>query len=69
MEPGKKQETGKANKHIDELQHEVENAHHQAEEDIAKDPEFSIHSPNDDLDEGEISRLGEDIPGIMEGDD
>lgn len=31
-----------------------------AEQDIAKDPELSIHSKNDDLDEGELARLGGD---------
>jgi len=35
-------------------------AHDQAEKDILSDPELSIHSPNDDLDEGETARLGED---------
>ena len=35
-------------------------AHEQAEQDIEKDPELSIHSPNDDLDEGETARLGDD---------
>jgi hypothetical protein len=35
------------------------NAHEQAEKDIENDPEFSAHSPNDDLDEGESARLGE----------
>jgi hypothetical protein len=35
-------------------------AHEQAEKDIDNDPEFSAHSPNDDLDEGELARLGED---------
>jgi hypothetical protein len=40
-------------------------AHEQAEHDIAEDPDLSIHSPNDDLDEGETARLGEDnIPLI-----
>jgi hypothetical protein len=43
----------------------AERAHEQAEHDIDEDPDFSIHSPNDDLDEGEIARLGEDnIPLI-----
>ena len=37
----------------------AEAAHHEAEKDIANDPEFSAHSPNDDLDEGESARLGE----------
>ncbi|GAB4092029.1 hypothetical protein [Flaviaesturariibacter terrae] len=40
-------------------------AHEQADHDIAEDPDLSIHSPNDDLDEGETARLGEDIPGIL----
>jgi hypothetical protein len=30
-----------------------------AEKDIENDPEFSAKSPNDDLDEGELGRLGE----------
>ena len=42
----------------------AEKAHEQAEHDIDEDPDFSIHSPNDDLDEGETARLGEDIPLI-----
>ena len=31
----------------------------EAEKDIEKDPDLSIHHPNDDLDEGETARLGE----------
>ncbi|HUR11645.1 MAG TPA: hypothetical protein VM012_09775 [Flavitalea sp.] len=31
----------------------------EAEKDIDKDPDLSIHHPNDDLDEGETARLGE----------
>ncbi|MEJ7766721.1 MAG: hypothetical protein WKF89_02845 [Chitinophagaceae bacterium] len=34
-------------------------AHHQAENDIEQDPDFSEPTPNDDLDEGEGARLGE----------
>lgn len=30
-----------------------------AERDLNKDPEFSAHSPNDDLDEEETARLGD----------
>lgn len=44
-------------KHTEE---KVVEAHEQADQDIANDPELSIHSPNDDLDEGETARLGED---------
>jgi hypothetical protein len=31
----------------------------QADKDIANDAEFSAHSKNDDLDEGETARLGD----------
>lgn len=44
---------------------EVERAHREAERDISADPEFSAHSPNDDLDEGETARLGEDKTGLI----
>jgi hypothetical protein len=37
----------------------VAQAHQQAEKDIEEDADLSIHSPNDDLDEGETARLGE----------
>lgn len=40
-------------------------AHQEAEKDMDADAEFSAHSPNDDLDEGETARLGEEIPGII----
>ena len=38
----------------------VKEAHNVAEHDIAEDADLSIHSPNDDLDEGELARLGGD---------
>jgi hypothetical protein len=44
---------------------EIERAHREAERDISADPEFSAHSPNDDLDEGETARLGEDKTGLI----
>jgi hypothetical protein len=37
----------------------IQRAHQQADADIANDLETSAHSPNDDLDEGELARLGE----------
>jgi hypothetical protein len=43
----------------------AEKAHEEAEHDIAEDPDFSMHSPNDDLDEGETARLGEDNGGLI----
>lgn len=39
---------------------DVIKAHMEADKDIAKDPDLSIHSKNDDLDEGELARLGGD---------
>ena len=40
-------------------------AHEQADKDIAADPDLSLHSPNDDLDEGETARLGEDKTDLI----
>lgn len=42
-----------------------QSAHNQAEDDIAKDADLSVHSRNDDLDEGELARLGEDGGSIQ----
>lgn len=42
-----------------------EAAHSAADRDIDADAEFSAHSKNDDLDEGETARLGEDVGGII----
>ncbi|HEX2533484.1 MAG TPA: hypothetical protein VHK69_07105 [Chitinophagaceae bacterium] len=33
--------------------------------DIEQDADLSIHSPNDDLDEGETARLGEDRTDLV----
>ena len=49
---------------FDEQYQSVENAHKQAEADMELDPD-NIHSPNDDLDEGETSRLGEDLDNVV----
>ena len=43
----------------------VAGAHDEAINDIEQDPDFSMHSPNDDLDEGETARLGEDKTDIV----
>ena len=43
----------------------AELAHKEADHDIEEDPDLSIHSPNDDLDEGEIARLGEDKTDLV----
>ena len=39
---------------------QIREAHDMADHDIAEDADLSIHSPNDDLDEGELARLGGD---------
>ncbi len=43
----------------------IKAAHEQADADIEQDPDFSMHSPNDDLDEGETARLGEDKTDLV----
>ena len=40
-------------------------AHDEALTDIEQDPDFSMHSPNDDLDEGETARPGEDKTDLV----
>ncbi|MGN6163626.1 MAG: hypothetical protein ACTHOF_03715 [Flavisolibacter sp.] len=42
-----------------------EEAHDEAIHDIEEDPDLSVHSPNDDLDEGETARLGEDKTDLV----
>jgi len=41
------------------------NALEQADKDMMSDPEFTAHSENDDLDEGESARLGEDKTDLV----
>lgn len=43
----------------------VKEAHEQADKDIAQDADLSVHSPNDDLDEGESAKRGEDKTDIV----
>ncbi|HEY0679562.1 MAG TPA: hypothetical protein VGD17_14860 [Chitinophagaceae bacterium] len=40
-------------------------AFEEASKDIEADPDLSIHSPNDDLDEEESARLGEDKTDLV----
>lgn len=54
------QESRQRNQKGDVPDENVKAAHDQAESDIEQDADLSIHSPNDDLDEGETARLGED---------
>ena len=44
---------------------ETDNAREEALGDIEQDADLSIHSPNDDLDEGETARLGEDKTDLI----
>lgn len=67
---GEEQERGKhehpLRQEISEKDKEIaESAREEAMEDIDQDPDLSIHSPNDDLDEGESARLGEDTSKII----
>lgn len=55
-----KQNEGASNSKNENDKEKVKEAHEQADDDIAKDPDLSIHSPNDDLDEGETARLGDE---------
>ena len=43
----------------------ADNAREEAFGDIGEDADLSIHSPNDDLDEGETARLGEDKTDLI----
>lgn len=56
----KKAETGEqAQPQKPSIDKKIIAAHEEAEKDMDKDPDLSIHHPNDDLDEGESARLGD----------
>ena len=63
----------KKGRHEHPLPHEISNeqrkkneaAHEEALRDMDKDADLSLHSPNDDLDEGETARLGEDKTDLV----
>lgn len=51
---------------ISEEQRKInEQALNQAEKDMGHDAEFTAHTKNDDLDEGESARLGENMKDII----
>lgn len=50
---------------LSENKNVTDNAREEAFDDIAEDADLSIHSPNDDLDEGETARLGEDKTDLV----
>ncbi len=67
MIPGKRK-TDQGPENENEQKHENENvaaAHQEAEKDMDRDADLSIHSPHDDLDEGETARLGKDKTDII----
>ena len=49
----------------DQQREKNESARDEAMHDIDDDPDLSVHSPNDDLDEGETARLGEDKTDLV----
>jgi len=74
MQPGKDKKTTPDKKQPDramqrdleaDKKEHVKEAREQADADIEKDADLSIHSPNDDLDEGETARVGEDVNDII----
>lgn len=50
---------------IEKENENVAAAYEEASKDIEQDADLSIHSPNDDLDEGETARLGEDKTDLV----
>ena len=59
MDPRNKNIERNSNEPQEKENENVAQAHDQAEKDMQQDADLSIHSPNDDLDEGETARLGE----------
>ena len=53
------QEQQRPRQDVERENENVAAAYEEASKDIEQDPDLSIHSPNDDLDEGETARLGE----------
>lgn len=64
MEPKKNTNQLTGNNKTADNEH-ITDARKEAQKDIDNDAELSIHSPNDDLDEGELARLGEDDNGVV----
>ena len=65
MDPNKKQIDDTPRNQKSKENENIAEAHRQAEKDIDQDADLSVHSPNDDLDEGEMARLGENPEGIL----
>jgi hypothetical protein len=60
----------KENKNITGSEHVINDPHRTqaakvtADKDISKDPDLNSHNKNEDLDEGELARLGGDSNGL-----
>ena len=75
MKPQKNNDNSRSERGVEERMNKIEKinnerdsvelAHKLADQDIDKDPDLSIHSPNDDLDEGETARLGGDKTDLI----
>lgn len=64
MEPKKNNQAENAAANTTDNEHVIE-AREEAMQDIDNDAELSAHNPNDDLDEGELARLGEEGEGVI----
>lgn len=58
-DPGRKQNTN-SGEGLSGKKDVTDDAREEAMGDIEQDPDLSMRSPNDDLDEGETARLGEE---------
>ena len=61
----KKQNKPDSTKPVTDSNETTKAAFNEAEKDISRDPDLSVHSPNDDLDEAETARLGEDRTDLV----
>ena len=61
----KRSDTDQNNDRLQGKKDASDKAREEAFGDIEEDADLSIHSPNDDLDEGETARLGEDKTGLV----
>lgn len=60
-----KQKHAEKNKEKNKEQQNTAGAYNEAQKDIEQDPDLSVHSPNDDLDEGETARLGDNKTDLV----
>lgn len=65
MQPEKNKPKQEGDAKVAKNDEHIKEALREAEKDIKQDADLSIHSKNDDLDEGELARLGEDNNGLV----